>query len=268
MFFTFTGAALVIASFSNVITGKDLETAVHMGRFVELWGALAVSCAAFYFVSEKGTDRNGSIALVVSGALMLLLLGNLVSVQNRSDEYLRGESYQEVLTWLNENTPPGSVVLADDKLSYYIPVATRDFVLFQPDGGLYLVPDREVEDRYLASRIFSNLTKDQLKADFRLYAGVGNAVHHFKVHNREVALCRALHLPHCGDIIPDAVTDRGEAYFDELYMRYQLMSAAKTSTLKDYGVEYIVSATPLMDLSQFTLVKVSGFYIYLLTQPT
>lgn len=260
LFFLFTGAALVIASFSNVITGKDLETAVHIGRFVELWAALAVSSAAFFFVSQKGTDRAGAIPVTISVLLACLLLGNLVSVYNRSDEYLRGETYRDVLVWLKENTPAHSVVLADDKLSYYIPVATNDFVVFQPDGGLYLVPDREVEDRYLASRVFSNLTEDQLKADFRLYAGVGNAVHHFKVHNREVAICRALHLSSCGEIIPDAIADRGEAYFSDLYQRYETMRRDPVATLSKYGVSYVVSRTPLQDLVPSGTVN--GFHIY------
>lgn len=260
MFFTFTGAALVIASFSNVITGKDLETAVHMGRFVELWATLAVCSAAFFFfVSQKGTDRAGAVPVTISVLLTCLLLGNLFGVYNRSDEYLRGETYRDVLVWLKENTPAHSVVLADDKFSYYIPVATSDFVVFQPDGGLYLVPDREVEDRYLASRVFSNLTEEQLKADFRLYAGVGNAVHHFKVHNREVAICKMLHLPACGKPIPSAIADRGDAYFDDLYNRYLEVKKDPAATLTSFGVSYVLTTgTTSLPLQE----TVGGYNIY------
>lgn len=265
IFFTVTGAALVIASFSNMLTGKDLETAVHMARFVEVWAALTVSYAAFLYIERKGSDNADALPITICVLLGVLLIGNLTTVYDRTDEYLRGETYRDVLVWLNENTPAHSVVLADDRLSYYIPVATHDFVLFQPDGGLYLVPNTEVENRYLASRLFSEVTEEQLKNDFRLYAGVGNAVHHYKVANRESSLCRALHFDGCAASFADGVDDRGEEYFQELYARYQAMQRAPRETLAAYGVDYVIlpiTQEPPLDMKPAAVIH--GLAVYAL----
>lgn len=246
LFFTLTGAALVIATFSNVLTGKDLETAVHIGRFVELWAMLVMVYAVYAWSVHRHFPRPIAVALPV--IICLVLVGNLWPIYKNSDTSLAGERYAEILAYIR-SLPSGTVVLADDALANYIPAATNAYVVFQPSGGLYLMPDQEVEDRYLVSRLFTGLTEEQIKNDFRKYAGVGNAVHHYKVHNREALLCRTLHLPNCKSPVANALEERGDAYFDELNERYTAFKSAASAALEKYDVSYVLipDGTPKPD---------------------
>jgi hypothetical protein len=246
IFFSVTAVALIGTTFSNVITGKDLETAVHFQRFVYVWAAIAAAYAlnTAYKLRREEQDKGkllNSAGILVSGIILLFLLGSfIIDIRSVTTANIGVESYAAPLAWLAKNAPAHSVVLADDSFSYYVPVITHDYVLFQPDGGLYLMSDREVEDRYLASNIYSNLTLTDIKNDFRLYGGVGNAVHQYLIHNRDVDLCRIFIRSKCGTIYPTAVAYRGEPYFDSLLARYEIMKENPTATLHQYGVSYVV----------------------------
>lgn len=235
-----TGLALMGTTFSNVITGKDLETAVHIGRFVEVWAVAVALIVLHEWRPARRTLRSYGAASIAFLVLVSAGYSFFHGWRGVTDDALLGERYAPTLSWLAANTPPGSVILADDSFSHYVPILTHDFVLFDSNGELYLMPDSAVEDRYLASRIFSDLTVEQIQQDYRKYAGVGNAVHHFKVHNREVALCRMVVRSGCGTTVPDALADRGSAYFEELYRRYEIMKSHPLETLKRFGVTYLV----------------------------
>lgn len=243
-FVIIVSSALLVASFSNVFTNKDLETAVHIGRFIELWGGfLAVLAIASYRYSKLLRSD------VVGLAAALLLVGYIgygfvhTGKATLQPVALAPEQYTPVLSWMSEHIPQGSVVLADDSLASYIPSMTHNFVLFHPNAELYLVSNTELENRYLASRVFQNLTMEEIETDYRKYAGAGNAVHRFKIHNREVRLCHLLKQNTCGTFIPDAITDKGTAYFEGLYSRYKEMQKNPDSALQAYGVQYIVVDT-------------------------
>ena len=250
LFFGITGVALLIASFSNVITGKDMEAAIHFIRFTYLWAALAGVYSLFSYFGSRHFNwrrdifsRYGLCTIVILAFFAFFLAGTFKGFPTvMTAPIVATQAYATPLMWLNEHTPQGSVIFADDQFSYYIPVMTRDYVLFQPDGGVYLMPDVDVQNRYLASRIFDNLSLTDIEHDLRLYAGAGNANDGPETLNRSTKFCMLLIRTGCLPLV-SAVNYMGLPYFNDLYERYQVVVAHPEATLAHYGVSYIIKDT-------------------------
>lgn len=250
-FFGITGISILITAFSNVITGKDLELSIHIIRFTYVWAALAGIFALYTYFESLSWDLRTGIArlrgLVAIGLLAVFAFTMFHTLyvfrETMSLSTLAAQAYSEPLQWLNENTPMGSVIFADDAFSYYVPVLTDDFVLFQPDGGLYLMSDTELQDRYLASRMFDALSLANIERDLRLYAGAGNALDAYMTKNRWSKLCRLLAFAQC-PTLTDPVSYMGAPYFTDLYQRYQdVVLKDPVQVLTRFNVSYIVKDT-------------------------
>ncbi|MEK7565501.1 MAG: hypothetical protein AAB506_00450, partial [Patescibacteria group bacterium] len=146
--------------FSNVITGKELETANHVGRFVLLAGSIAI----IYAISKTRK------------AVILLLIWLFVFRSN----------FSVFSIFANKN--PESVV------------QTSHYVLFHPAGGLFLMPSDELLERYLVWKYPEKLTIQTLVADFRSYSGTGPAIHQVAQYNYRVRICKLFRLSGCGEI--------------------------------------------------------------------
>jgi hypothetical protein len=108
-----------------------------------------------------------------------------------------------------------------------------------------LASNQEIEERYLVSRVFSSLSLDEIKQDFRKYAGVGNAVHKSKVKNREGYICvftkKILNNINCDDQINSNPYDLvGDKYFDELMNKYVYVKNNYQKYLEKYRVDFVV----------------------------
>jgi len=282
-FFFIVGVSILIAVFSNVITGKDLESANHFIRFTYVWAALAGSYVVYRHVESQGYDWR---AYARANRFTIILLALVIFFSFNAYQTLRGfhfvaspgtlapQTYTAPLQWLNDNTPTGSVIFADDEFSYYIPLMTHDYVLFQPDGGLYLVSDREVQDRYLTSRMFARLSLSDIERDARLYAGVGNAIDTYKTLNRTTEVCRLfIHTALGCPPLLNTVSYLGVPYFSDMFNRYQdTILAQPENALSSFGVTYIIKDTSLDEtmhpekLSGSSLVATIGrFEIYTLS---
>ncbi len=253
-FFIITGTAIIGVMLSNIITGLDLELPQHLERFVILWFVFA----SVYFApqvyerfrSSRTVERVGIailVALVIGGHVhyqktagiaMLLRPLNLEEIQ----------SVQELsapLAWLEEHAPESSVIWSDpsSRFPYFIAMTTSHYSLLHKGGGLHLVSDREMEDRYVTAHYFG-LTVEELIRDHHIYAGTGNAIHPYKTHNRKVLLCTVLRLESlgytCGEMT-DAVSFIGEDYFDDLFRQYTEMRPKILEQLAEYHVAYIVA---------------------------
>ncbi len=252
IFFSITGTALLVAAFSTVVTGKDMEAAIHFIRFSYVWAALTgVYALSVYFGSGRIDWRKDMISRYSVAALVIVafLAWNMFqtiegfrSIDNRS--VLASQVYAATMQWLNKNVPAGSVIFADDSFSYYVPVMTDDYVLFQPDGGLYLIPDTDVQNRYLASRIFDSASRTDIENDLRLYAGAGNANDGPQTADRSAKLCMIFIRSNCPPMV-SALSYMGASYFNDLYARYQKDLTSPEAALAHYNVSYIVKDTEL-----------------------
>lgn len=262
LFFVLTGVALVGVSFSNIVTGKELELAQHIMRFVALWFAFAAASGAFFLFASKPW-RNASVTrrIALAGFLCLNLAG-LAVFANRygiaglsyvlrpveENTTLRNDqSVAPALAWLEKNEPRSTVVWAppDSPINDNVTILTKHYVLFSMGGILHIVTDKEVEERYLLSKAFAPVTVQDIERDYRIYGGSGNAVHASNTHNRGVTLCRLLRLnwfgTTCGELT-DPVSFKGEAYFAAL--RDRLNNDIRPNLARElasFHVAYLVS---------------------------
>ncbi|KND46787.1 MAG: hypothetical protein AB201_03310 [Parcubacteria bacterium C7867-006] len=237
--------ALVLAILSNTVIGIDFELAQHIGRFVDLYICI------FLFIFFVKVFKNGhwrTFKQLVPGVIFVFIIisiiGGQVGVWKRiNNKLFINDSYAEPLSWLKDNTKPGSVILANDSISEYIPLLTNDYVVFNNYVGFHIMSDGEVEDRYLVSRMYSGLDLSQIKNDFRKFAGVGNAVHQYNLANRNSKICfifkRFLKDLSCKPLI-GPYDIKGEEYFNDLKLSYDLILDKKNDKLKEYGVSYIL----------------------------
>lgn len=263
------GLGLCVALFSNLLTGKELEISNHVERFIIIWVDVSFIIYFWFFMQIRhefyalNFYRKAILSVLfgisfavcayyfVRGCdVQLILHADTVSVQ----------AYGDPLKWLDRNTPKESVIWSSGKIGDYIPILTDDFQLFHPLGGLHLVPSHEIEERYLVSHYFDNLTLLDIEKNFREYAGAGNAIHQYKTHDRKVRICQLLGLSHfgvdCGQRT-DPVSFKGEKYFMDLYVEYE--SIKKTSVmdkLKKFNVAYIIKDNSAGNT--FSPVEISG----------
>lgn len=236
---------LFLATISNIFTGKDLETAVHVGRFIELWVALLL---CLFIQKSWGDFKDWNFYKLILFLMYVLFVISFFMFHfrvwtNIDSGLLINEEYYAPLEWLRNNTPVDSVVFANDRFSSYIPITTHNYVLFNPNALLQLDSDQDIKDRYLLSRIFKNLSTEDIKKDMRKYAGAGYTAHRHMVYNRNVKLCRLLHLDLLGKDCGQFETQyslMGEEYFSDMKRQYDLFKKNPINTLKKYNVFYIV----------------------------
>ncbi len=250
-FFAVLGLGLGLLSISNVFTGKDLETAVHAVRFVDLWFVILFfsSLPNLYrqFISfDRGANLKKIgylILMLICGARFFVLYGVTVRYLLDSNRIENTASSEPLIGFLKTAIPDNAVVMADDKISGYVPVYTKAYTLFYPAGGLQLVSDEEVFERYALSRI-NTLTEQQLVDDMRLYRGVGPSEHVWKNQNRIALYCGFIQKLRVSAACPPIVsreTYYGPEYFNNLYKQYSLSVQPNVATLlSKYHVQYVV----------------------------
>ena len=261
IFVAISGLSLIIASASNIITGKEIELAGHIVRFVWLWLPLTLVVFLFFVKNNWMNFKFFSLSkkfIILILILMcfygagiyykrsfLMLSRKQQAIQNYIDENQRTSA---VLEWLENGEKDPVVIWIDDDsqsaIEGYITAATKHYVLFSIGGTLHLVSNQEVEERYLVSNYFNKLSLADLKNDFNLYAGLADAVHLYKTHNRKVILCRFFQLDKlgydCGEKT-DAFTLKGEKYFTDLYDQYTKEIVPNIGRyLKKYHVAYFI----------------------------
>ena len=164
-----------------------------------------------------------------------------------NSDFIHSQEYAAPSNWLENNEKEQKVVwvIPDTaQINSYLTFLTKHYSLYVPGGVNSLASDKEVEERYLTSRYFDNLNQIDLENDFISYAGVGSAVHEYKVHNRKVKICKILHLDllnyNCGQIT-DAISLRGHKYFNDLFNQYKDdIQPNINQQLKKFHVSYIL----------------------------
>lgn len=251
------GAALVVAQASNLITGQEAETAVHVKRFVIPWLGLCLAALVSWlgFVSLRGTFR-----VIFYGAMAILVAVNIhfIAIPNFSANAAQDARARDIqalagpLEYL-ERSETGPVVVwavrprSDD--AYYIPALTKHYVLYAHPSMWHLVGNDEIMERYLLANYVQGVTKERLIDDMSAYGGPALAWHRANTVNREVRLCKLLRLDAFGRPCGETVTSEtlvGAAYFDALLARNEShIRPHVRELLEKYHVAYILSSSPL-----------------------
>ncbi len=272
--FMLLGAAIAVTSVSNIFTGKELEIPQHVERFVIVWLALGVvwlgyalwnarhSVAAAFraqtFALTHKKKASATIVIIVAavcvivGALLVYIHdGLLVSADSENSQgAIRDvQEYAAPLAWLAgaEKTPV--VIFAhSDVVNHYIPILTQHYVLFDGPGLLHFMSNAELEERFLIQQYPHEPSALYLASQMRGYLGVGNGVHRYKLHNREVWLCGLIQklIPDhtCGSITPDALAYWGRPYFDGRVQQYKtVIQPHFAQELHKFHVQYIIVDT-------------------------
>lgn len=267
--FFISGLALLLTSGSNIILGKELETANHIGRFITLWTSIFFLTFLVYIWNKKEEFFHQNLYKKIA-IIFLILIITLGYVRNY---YLRSiplvdigrldmisiQEYAEPLEWFTTNANKDEVIwVLNQSLADYVPILTKQYVLFHPAAGLQIMPSYEVEERYLLSHSLENMTVEDLKKDYRKYSGVGNAVHQANTINRKVKICLFIEniLPkitkiNCGDFV-DSYSIRGEKYFESLLQRFSYITKNRQKFLDSYNVSYILLDKSTDNMSRFS----------------
>ncbi|MFH1522349.1 MAG: hypothetical protein ABIE43_00845 [Patescibacteria group bacterium] len=276
IYFSLTGLSLVIVSASNFITGKELELAQHIVRFIKVWlGFSLISFVYFlfnnfnYFKASAIKLKNQLIVLallliVAGGAYGYLADSSFYYFQTRIDYSKQIDEYKQiqmVLGWLDKQERVPVVIMASHRSEFnrYVTTLTKHYVLFSDAGVLHLLSNKEAEERFLLNSTINRLSLKDIENDYQLFAGNGNALHPYKTHNRQVKICKILHLDllnfNCGQEVVDEVSFKGEKYFADLFDRYQTEIIPNASRLlKKFNVSYI-----LIDKIVDSNIVITGF---------
>jgi len=261
------GVSIFISLFTNVVTGKELEISNHIERFIIIW--VPVGLLSYFWFLYKYKYSFTQLIHYKKILLLFLIIFSIYSsfafgnssmkfFSNKSvldTEIVSVQKYVEPLDWLNSNAPKESVLWSNGEVGYYIPIVTTNFQLFNPLGGLHLVSSNEMEERYLVSSYFDNLTLQDIENDFRKYAGVGNSIHQYKTYNRKVKICKILGF-YCG-METNAVSYKGNDYFIGLHKQYlNSIKPNLTNFLNKYNVSYILRDKTIKD--DFNPSKILG----------
>ncbi len=261
LFFSLMGTSMAAISFSHAITGKELEIAQHITRFIALWYAFALGFGFFVIHRSKlwpslelkrriillcllGLSLAGLFRMATRFGVAWLIRPNVGSqdIQTRSDQAIG-----PVIAWLEKHEAQPVVIWSPEEspITNQIPVLSKHYVLFVNPGILHILSDREVEERYLLSNALDTFGLDDVKREFKTYAGAGNAVHMAFSHNREVRVCRLLLLDklgkNCGELT-DPISFKGEAYFVDLIAKLNNeIRPNLAAELEKFHVSYAVS---------------------------
>ncbi len=80
-----------------------------------------------------------------------------------STTYVRYQQLASIYTWINTNAPAGSVILADQHNSSWIPMYTQDFVYNSPYDATYQVPQSRVIHDYFVDLALQGVRKENVR---------------------------------------------------------------------------------------------------------
>lgn len=178
-FLQYTGAGIIIALISNIVLGRDFDIAVHVARFGIVWylvvGVALVAPLLKVLARERGEiikKLNVSILFLLLFMQMLLniprAVGPLTSLEE--EHVVALQQYAGVIDWFAGKEQ--SVVVGPHELMMYLPVLTKQYVLYTSHSGIFLMSDNEIRERYMLYHAFDRLTEEQFVQSFDEYMGL------------------------------------------------------------------------------------------------
>lgn len=250
LFLFASGLGLLFAAGNNILTGVELSLAIHIGRFIILWLSLALCILIFRYRGISKIEMRKPLPIL---ALLLIIFAAFSLVRNipRSFAFATKDNlsptetvqkYAPAFQVIREHTLPGSVVWSNDTIARYIPIMTSGYVLYTEAGGLQIVSDNEMIDRYLVSR-FGTSSDRSLRSDIGKYLGAGVGKEQPIAINRSIAWCeriqKILNKKECGD--PTNGQDiLGDEFFNALLLRATKIQTDRVPTLETFHVSYLL----------------------------
>ena len=252
------GISMSVVSLSNLITGKELETAQHVGRFIVLWLVIGTIVLVWQLMKarpqilrlhfrQKATLALLSFIVLMGNASYAGDLGTFLYPSQRIEAMERAQEYIPAYTWLDAAESEPQVIWVDphSTLSGTLEIFTKHYVLFSGVGVLQLASNDELKERYLIANTLSEpeITVSSITKDSGNFAGVSKAHHLANTHNRGVKLCRIFRLSMlgyaCGELTNSETMNTPMAV--DMYQVYQNRIIKNlASEMAKYHVSYIM----------------------------
>ncbi len=254
--------ALLIATFSNVITGKEMHFDTHFWRIGMFVSIIAVPV---FWEAARRSSVQRTVAIVCLAALLLTIV-NRVAIRAGAYAYLKQQEitrqrerdiqeYTAVFAYFNNEHIEDKVIMTTSSLSPYIPLYTKNYIFFYGPARSNMISNAELLDRFLLQYI------DFIDAQYI----VDNMVSYIGWQpEREAALRRAY-----GETIQPIDILGGTDYIDALLTRKNEMERSYDALLGAYRLDYVVidalsKENPRVPAGSKELYRTDRFTIYAL----
>ncbi len=170
-FFAAGALTSILSVNQHLLTGRNFEFSSHYYPLTVFFSVFGLA----YLLSKL----KGHFGKFFKLFLLLAILFQISSSLNRYfkaaftfDRSGQDQRYAVVLEWLNQNTPPDSVVYANKTLSQLIPVYTANNVFYSRYANLFLLTDAEVYERFILNNYFEKFDKQFVLVNDRAIFGV------------------------------------------------------------------------------------------------
>lgn len=235
-------AANLIYPNYQIILGVVYGTALHWSFMPIVLFSLGVAfLIPFFKHSETTYARMAKIFAILFIALFIFASIRLSSFKSAPDiktirqNFKSVQRYGPVLRYLQNSTPPDSVVLTHDRLSYIIPAFTHNFVYYLNYIQYTPASNREVVERYLLANQFNPTFFNEENL------GVGrrpqrNVLWEAPYHIEETPLFRLLY----GTQESPYSLKKEQAYVREVFNDLQSSGGINVDRLQKYRVDYVI----------------------------
>lgn len=258
-FLGISGLALWILQGNNLITGKLIETGMHVRILILPWLSFATVIVGAHLWKRRETLskslRSVSLIIVSTCALaslyfLFLYLIPFADLREKSAVWREQQSYAKPFAWLERAEESPVVVWMDpspaDGISSLLPVFTKHFVLYSPAAQQTLLSTEEVYERFLTSQYFNDPAVADLRhqSTMELYVGRHDLPHHAMTVAREIKVCKLLFIfdtsKDCG-VPPTSQELLGDQFFIDMENKFRTDIRPNIKAyLAKYHVSYVL----------------------------
>ena len=180
LFFISGIISIILVTNQNIITGQKFE----FGHY-RMPSVFFLTFAVYYLLSQikffppvadQPKAENFKLKFLFASLIVILSAGGIYNYTQKifevSERDVYTQKYAAIFNWLNKNTSPDSVVYANEEISGKVPVYTRNNVFYSRYANLFIMPDAEVEERFILNNFFEEFDKDFVVKNERAIFGV------------------------------------------------------------------------------------------------
>ena len=169
LFFIYGTISFLLVTNQNILTGRKFE----FGHY-RMSAVFFLVFAVYYIASQikLGLKLKFLFAFILIIISVYGIYGYAQMVFKVSDQDIYAQNYKEIFNWLNKNTPPDSVVYANEEISSFTPVYTSNNVFYSRNANLFIISDAEVEDRFILNNFFEKFDRGFVIQNERAIWGV------------------------------------------------------------------------------------------------
>jgi hypothetical protein len=148
--------------------------------------------------------------------------------------YIERQNLAGVFQWLNSNTDKEDVIFANSQLSELIPIYTSDNVYYFGMAGLFFLPNKEMQERYLINNYWEDISMSSVALDYGPILGAYYQSNHMINDNKNKLRKLLLLEPKSYPVVPPDEIRKFVDFSD------QIKKGDFEKQLKKYRVDYLI----------------------------